>query len=86
MPISEGYDLMSAEIETKLQGLENFEVIMANLGLTERHPVPEAVPFPEPDPLGAQACQVEEQRDVATSISESKQDLKRSFLHALHLC
>ncbi|XP_068190129.1 probable E3 ubiquitin-protein ligase HERC1 isoform X2 [Antennarius striatus] len=40
----------------KLTGLEDFGLLLRPLGLTEKKPVPDPIPFAEPDPLGALAC------------------------------
>ena len=54
-----------------MQGLERFEILMPSLGLSERKPIPDAISFPEPDPLGA--CYVTShtrEQDIAASISK----------------
>ncbi len=52
-------------------GGEFGEILMPSLGLSERKPIPDAISFPEPDPLGA--CYVTShtrEQDIAASISK----------------
>jgi len=46
-------DMLSEDMNPKLQGLDAFENTMGTLGLSERRPVPDPVTFDQPDPLGA---------------------------------
>ena len=46
-------DMLSEDMNPKLQGLDAFENTMCTLGLSERRPVPDPVTFDQPDPLGA---------------------------------
>ena len=46
-------DMLSDDMNPKLQGLDAFENTMGTLGLSERRPVPDPVTFDQPDPLGA---------------------------------
>lgn len=39
----------------RLTGLEDFGILLRPLGLSEKKPVPDPIPFTEPDPLGALA-------------------------------
>ena len=41
------------EGDPRMQGVENFDVILMSLGLTDRLPIPDPVTFPAPDPLGS---------------------------------
>ncbi|TUG88269.1 putative E3 ubiquitin-protein ligase HERC1 [Bagarius yarrelli] len=52
----EDWDMLDVDEAEKLTGEEEFELLSAPLGLTERKPVPEAVQFPDTDPLGASAA------------------------------
>lgn len=50
--------MLDVDETEKLTGEEEFELLSAPLGLTERKPVPEAVHFPDTDPLGASVAMV----------------------------
>lgn len=50
--------MLDVDEAEKLTGEEEFELLSAPLGLTERKPVPEAVHFPDTDPLGASVAMV----------------------------
>ncbi|XP_053490210.1 probable E3 ubiquitin-protein ligase HERC1 isoform X6 [Ictalurus furcatus] len=54
----EDWDMLDVDQAEKLTGEEEFELLSAPLGLTERKPVPEAVHFPDTDPLGASVAMV----------------------------
>ena len=68
---TEDLDVLPDEADPTMQGLERFEMLMPSLGLSERKPIPDAISFPEPDPLGA--CYVmsrNREQDIAASISK----------------
>lgn len=50
--------MMDVDEEEKLTGEEEFELLAGPLGLSERRMVPEAVQFPDSDPLGASVAMV----------------------------
>ncbi|XP_061622236.1 probable E3 ubiquitin-protein ligase HERC1 isoform X5 [Phyllopteryx taeniolatus] len=54
----EDWDMMDVDEDEKLTGEEEFELLAGPLGLSERKTVPEAVQFPDSDPLGASAAMV----------------------------
>ncbi|KAM9825931.1 probable E3 ubiquitin-protein ligase HERC1 isoform X4 [Syngnathus typhle] len=54
----EDWDMMDVDEDEKLTGEEEFELLAGPLGLSERRTVPEAVQFPDSDPLGASAAMV----------------------------
>ncbi|XP_057693777.1 probable E3 ubiquitin-protein ligase HERC1 isoform X6 [Corythoichthys intestinalis] len=54
----EDWDMMDVDEDKKLTGEEEFELIAGSLGLSERRAIPEAVQFPDSDPLGASAAMV----------------------------
>ncbi|KAA8579332.1 hypothetical protein FQN60_010672, partial [Etheostoma spectabile] len=49
----EDWDMLDVDEDEKLTGEEEFELLAGPLGLNERRIVPEAVQFPDSDPLGA---------------------------------
>lgn len=57
-PAAEDWDMMDVDEEEKLTGEEEFELLAGPLGLSERRMVPEAVQFPDSDPLGASVAMV----------------------------
>ncbi|XP_034753665.1 probable E3 ubiquitin-protein ligase HERC1 isoform X10 [Etheostoma cragini] len=54
----EDWDMLDVEEDEKLTGEEEFELLAGPLGLNERKIVPEAVQFPDSDPLGASVAMV----------------------------
>ena len=55
---SEDWDMLDVDEDEKLTGEEEFEMLAGPLGLGERRLVPEAVQFPDSDPLGASVAMV----------------------------
>nr|XP_057932865.1 probable E3 ubiquitin-protein ligase HERC1 isoform X3 [Doryrhamphus excisus] len=56
--VYEDWDMMDVDEDEKLTGEEEFELLAGPLGLNERRTVPEAVQFPDSDPLGASVAMV----------------------------
>ncbi|KAI3377882.1 hypothetical protein L3Q82_008463 [Scortum barcoo] len=54
----EDWDMLDVDEDEKLTGEEEFELLAGPLGLNERRIVPEAVQFPDSDPLGASIAMV----------------------------
>ncbi|KAA0723274.1 putative E3 ubiquitin-protein ligase HERC1 [Triplophysa tibetana] len=54
----EDWDMLDVDDGERLTGEEEFEMLSAPLGLSERRAVPEAVHFPDTDPLGASVAMV----------------------------
>ncbi|XP_045564463.1 probable E3 ubiquitin-protein ligase HERC1 isoform X7 [Salmo salar] len=54
----EEWDMLDVDEEERLTGEEEFELLAGPLGLSERRVVPEAVQFPDSDPLGASVAMV----------------------------
>ncbi|XP_068434962.1 probable E3 ubiquitin-protein ligase HERC1 isoform X7 [Clinocottus analis] len=54
----EDWDMLDVDEDEKLTGEEEFELLAGPLGLGERRTVPEAVQFPDSDPLGASVAMV----------------------------
>ncbi|CAL8352432.1 unnamed protein product [Merluccius merluccius] len=54
----EDWDMLDVDEDEKLTGEEEFEMLAGPLGLGERRLVPEAVQFPDSDPLGASVAMV----------------------------
>ncbi|KAL1007751.1 hypothetical protein UPYG_G00091160 [Umbra pygmaea] len=54
----EDWDMLDVDEDDRLTGEEEFELLAAPLGLSERRVVPEAVQFPDSDPLGASVAMV----------------------------
>ncbi|KAK1891774.1 putative E3 ubiquitin-protein ligase HERC1 [Dissostichus eleginoides] len=54
----EDWDMLDVDEDEKLTGEEEFELLVGPLGLSERKIVPEAVQFPDSDPLGASVAMV----------------------------
>ncbi|XP_035381674.1 probable E3 ubiquitin-protein ligase HERC1 isoform X2 [Electrophorus electricus] len=54
----EDWDMLDVEEAERLTGVEEFELLSAPLGLSEHRPVPDAVHFPDTDPLGASVAMV----------------------------
>ncbi|XP_061671695.1 probable E3 ubiquitin-protein ligase HERC1 isoform X2 [Syngnathoides biaculeatus] len=54
----EDWDMMDVGEDEKLTGEEEFEFLAGPLGLSECKTIPEAVQFPDSDPLGASAAMV----------------------------
>ncbi|MGH0120210.1 UNVERIFIED_CONTAM: hypothetical protein FKN15_006371 [Acipenser sinensis] len=54
----EDWDMLDVDEDEKLTGEEEFELLAGPLGLSERRIVPEAVQFPDSDPLGASVSMV----------------------------
>ncbi|KAM7405656.1 hypothetical protein PAMP_000090 [Pampus punctatissimus] len=54
----EDWDMLDVDEDEKLTGEEEFELLAGPLGLSERRIVPEAVQFPDSDPLGASIAMV----------------------------
>ncbi|XP_023674598.2 probable E3 ubiquitin-protein ligase HERC1 isoform X1 [Paramormyrops kingsleyae] len=54
----EDWDMLDVDEDDKLTGEEEFELLAGPLGLSERRMVPEAVQFPDSDPLGASVAMV----------------------------
>ncbi|XP_018527536.1 probable E3 ubiquitin-protein ligase HERC1 [Lates calcarifer] len=50
--------MLDVDEDEKLTGEEEFELLAGPLGLSERRIVPEAVQFPDSDPLGASVAMV----------------------------
>lgn len=50
--------MLDVDEDDKLTGEEEFELLTGPLGLTEKRIVPEAVQFPDSDPLGASVAMV----------------------------
>lgn len=57
-PFAEDWDMLDVDEDEKLTGEEEFELLSGPLGLSERRVVPEAVQFPDSDPLGASVAMV----------------------------
>lgn len=57
-PAAEDWDMLDVDEDEKLTGEEEFELLAGPLGLSERRIVPEAVQFPDSDPLGASVAMV----------------------------
>lgn len=57
-PTTEDWDMLDVDEDEKLTGEEEFELLAGPLGLNERRIVPEAVQFPDSDPLGASVAMV----------------------------
>lgn len=57
-PATEDWDMLDVDEDEKLTGEEEFELLAGPLGLSERRIVPEAVQFPDSDPLGASIAMV----------------------------
>lgn len=57
-PSAEDWDMLDVDEDEKLTGEEEFELLAGPLGLSERRIVPEAVQFPDSDPLGASIAMV----------------------------
>ncbi len=55
---AEDWDMLDVDEAERLTGEEEFELLSAPLGLSERRPVPEAVHFPDTDPLGASVAMI----------------------------
>lgn len=55
---AEDWDMLDVDEDEKLTGEEEFELLAGPLGLSERRVVPEAVQFPDSDPLGASVAMV----------------------------
>lgn len=55
---TEDWDMLDVDEDDKLTGEEEFELLTGPLGLTEKRIVPEAVQFPDSDPLGASVAMV----------------------------
>lgn len=55
---TEDWDMLDVDEDDKLTGEEEFELLAGPLGLSERRMVPEAVQFPDSDPLGASVAMV----------------------------
>lgn len=58
VPFSEDWDMLDVDEDDKLTGEEEFELLAGPLGLSESRIVPEAVQFPDSDPLGASIAMV----------------------------
>lgn len=58
LPAAEDWDMLDVDEDEKLTGEEEFELLAGPLGLSERRIVPEAVQFPDSDPLGASVAMV----------------------------
>lgn len=56
--MTEDWDMLDVDDGERLTGEEEFEMLSAPLGLSERRAVPEAVHFPDTDPLGASVAMV----------------------------
>ncbi|XP_061742965.1 probable E3 ubiquitin-protein ligase HERC1 isoform X4 [Nerophis ophidion] len=54
----EDWDMMDVDEDEKLTGEEEFELLAGPLGLSEHRTVPEAVQFPDSDPLGASVAMI----------------------------
>ncbi|EMP26120.1 Putative E3 ubiquitin-protein ligase HERC1 [Chelonia mydas] len=54
----EDWDMLDVDEDEKLTGEEEFELLAGPLGLNDRRIVPEAVQFPDSDPLGASVAMV----------------------------
>ncbi|XP_066503891.1 probable E3 ubiquitin-protein ligase HERC1 isoform X4 [Hoplias malabaricus] len=54
----EDWDMLDVDEAERLTGEEEFELLSTPLGLSERRLVPEAVHFPDTDPLGASVAMV----------------------------
>uniref|UniRef100_A0AAZ3RI90 HECT-type E3 ubiquitin transferase n=1 Tax=Oncorhynchus tshawytscha TaxID=74940 RepID=A0AAZ3RI90_ONCTS len=54
----EEWDMLDVDEDERLTGDEEFELLAGPLGLSERRVVPEAVQFPDSDPLGASVAMV----------------------------
>ncbi|KAK6285119.1 hypothetical protein J4Q44_G00390550, partial [Coregonus suidteri] len=52
------WDMLASYEDDRLTGEEEFELLAGRLGLSERRVVPEAVQFPDSDPLGASVAMV----------------------------
>ncbi|XP_076880016.1 putative E3 ubiquitin-protein ligase HERC1 isoform X2 [Brachyhypopomus gauderio] len=71
----EDWDMLDVEEAERLTGGEEFELLSAPLGLSERRPVPEAVHFPDTDPLGAAVAMV-------TATNSTEETLLQIGLHS----
>ena len=64
-------DMLSEEIDNRMQGLDSFESMLSSLGLTNKLPVPDPVTFSEGDPLGAKIINISHNsQDIVASISK----------------
>lgn len=55
---AEDWDMLDVDDAERLTGEEEFDLLSAPLGLSERRPVPEAVHFSDTDPLGASVAMI----------------------------
>ena len=76
--------MLDVDEDEKLTGEEEFEMLAGPLGLGERRLVPEAVQFPDSDPLGATVAMVtatNSMEETLLQIGECRRGLMSAALH-----
>lgn len=74
-PAAEDWDMLDVDEDEKLTGEEEFELLAGPLGLSERRVVPEAVQFPDSDPLGASVAMVTATNSMEETLLQIGKDL-----------
>lgn len=76
---AEDWDMLDVDEDDKLTGEEEFELLVGPLGLSERKLVPEAVQFPDSDPLGASVAMVTATNSMEETLLQIGEDLNIPF-------
>lgn len=71
--------MLDVDEDDKLTGEEEFELLVGPLGLSERKLVPEAVQFPDSDPLGASVAMVTATNSMEETLLQIGEDLNIPF-------
>lgn len=76
---AEDWDMLDVDEDEKLTGEEEFELLAGPLGLSERKIVPEAVQFPDSDPLGASVAMVTATNSMEETLLQIGEDFQHPF-------
>lgn len=71
--------MLDVDEDDKLTGEEEFELLAGPLGLSERKIVPEAVQFPDSDPLGASVAMVTATNSMEETLLQIGEDFGHPF-------
>lgn len=71
--------MLDVDEDEKLTGEEEFELLAGPLGLSERKIVPEAVQFPDSDPLGASVAMVTATNSMEETLLQIGEDSEHLF-------
>lgn len=78
--------MLDVDEDDKLTGEEEFELLAGPLGLSERRIVPEAVQFPDSDPLGASVAMVTATNSMEETLLQIGEEVIKSHGQEVKIC